>query len=99
MNIYKVQRISKWGYDNYDSFVCFSRTEEEAKNLSPSFVEIDDPNFYKYLSDPKYHLSLFIDWEDPCWTWVKSKEDLQVIKLGTSESKQVGVILSSFHAG
>lgn len=92
MNIYKVQRISKWEYDNYDSFVCFSRTEEEAKNLNPSFAEIDNPNFYS-------NLSLFIDWKEPCWTWVKSKEDLKVTKLGTSESKQVGIILSSFNAG
>ncbi len=99
MNIYKVERTSEYTYDNYSSFVCFAKNEEEAKNLNPSFVPIDDERFNEFLNDPNYHLSLFIDWTDPCWEWVKSKDELTVIKLGTSETKQVGIILSEFHAG
>jgi hypothetical protein len=41
MNIYKVTRTTNWSYDQYSSFICFARDSEEAKNLNPSFVEID----------------------------------------------------------
>lgn len=104
MNIYKVTRISEWSYDDYSSFVCFARNEEEAKNLNPSYVDIYHENFYKYLNDPKYHLSFFMNWEELSdrRDWVESKDDLIVVKLGTSElsdSQQIGIILTSYHAG
>lgn len=108
MNIYKVTRISDWGYDEYSSFVCFARNEEEAKNLNPSFVQIDHPHFDLYRDDPDYHLPFFINWEEKRpddfisyrEDWVKSIDDLKVTKLGTSESEQVvGIILARYHAG
>lgn len=98
MNIYKVTRKSLLDYDTYSSFVCFANNEEEAKNIKPSFVNVYDKNFSKR--------SLFIDWDKldnlDTWvkrTWVQNKDDLTVIKLGTSDFSQVGVILASFHAG
>ena len=56
MNIYKVTRTTNWSYDQYSSFICFARDSEEAKNLNPSFVEIDHPYFNLYRDDPNYHL-------------------------------------------
>lgn len=104
MNIYKVTRISDWDYDEYSSFVCFAKSEEEAINLNPSFVQIDHPNFNKFLINKDYHLSFFINWDEKNkdsyrQEWVNSKDDIKVTKIGTSESKQIGIILARYHAG
>lgn len=94
MNIYKVTRTTEIDYDMYSSFICFAQNEEQAKNLDPSFPEIDHPNFSK---------ASFIDWESEIscarYSWVNNKNHLIVEKLGTSDSKQVGIILSRFHSG
>lgn len=106
MNIYKVTRISLWDYDTYSSFICFANNEEQAKNLNPSFANIYTKHFNKYLNDQNEFKSLFINWNNDKrdkwvkYTWVKNIDDLTVIKLGTSDNnQQIGVILSSFHAG
>lgn len=106
LTIYRVSRISEWDYGEYSSFVCFARNEEQAKNFNPSFVDIYNENFEKYLDDPPNN-PFYMDWEniDEYWIgWVKSKDDLQVTKLGTSEPTNLycvkaGIILASYHAG
>lgn len=102
MNIYKVKRISEWDYDNYVGFVCFARNEDEAKNLNPSFVEIDNEHFNNRLNDPNYSLFKYTKGEQYNWlyeVWVKNKDYLTVTKLGTSDSTQVGIIMKWFCAG
>lgn len=78
-------------------------TKNKQKNLNPSFVTIDNPNFKKFKNDPSYHLSFFIDWDnidEDRYGWVKNKNELVVKLLGiTGNQEEVGVILARFHAG
>lgn len=93
MNIYKVSRISDVGYDQYYSFICYAITEEDAKNINPAYVCIDDD---KFLNDKNYHLPFFINWNENCDKrgyirdyWVENKNDLIVKKIGESNTKQI----------
>jgi hypothetical protein len=95
MNIYKVTRISHWSFDTYSDFVCFAHNIDEAKNINPCNVDI----YHEYFKEQRCRDRIFIDWNNTSKEWVKCKEDLIVTKLGTSESTQIGLILSSYHAG
>ena len=103
MNIYQVTRttLTEYDFDMYSGFICFAQNEEQAKNLDPSFPEISHPNFSEALNIKSFNQ--FIDWENDIscckYSWVDSINDLIVTKLGTSESEQVGIILSSYHSG
>lgn len=94
MNIYKVTRIDGWGYDEYSSFVCYARDEEEAKNLNPFGLDV-----YRY----NFQEATFINWGTLPINyigWTTTKDNLEVIQLGYSELEMpVGIILASFHAG
>ena len=35
MNIYKLTRTDKWGYDDYDSLIVIAENEESAKLIPP----------------------------------------------------------------
>lgn len=101
MNIYTVTRTTPMEYDMYFGFTCFAQNEEQAKNLNPLFPEIYNENFIKALNDKS--LNQFMDWGNDIscsrYSWVDNINDLMVIKLGTSESKQVGIILTSYISG
>jgi hypothetical protein len=104
MNIYKVTRISQWDYDQYSSFVCVAKDDEQAKNINPSFVSIFDTRFAKYMNNTdEFYIKLFIDWKNideyDRYSWVKDRSDLTVTFIGTTQLTQVGVILASYHAG
>lgn len=96
MNIYKVERTDRWGYDDYDSFVCYANDEEEAKHLSPDGYH-------------GWHIDSF-KWQnkDGTWSeafghgWVKTDKDLKVTLIGFSdmpEGTKPSVILASYNAG
>lgn len=94
MDIYKVERTDKWSYDDYDSFVCFADSEEQARWLAP------DPEFHMW-KDGVYCYSYRE--QEPVNTkytsWTKDPKTLKVYKIGTSEFNSPQIILASFNAG
>lgn len=82
MNIYKITRKtnSKY-YDSIIEFVCFAENEEQAMNLNPK-----DYKFLYY--DEEYRI--YLGWAD----WEYNLNELNVIKLGVSDSVKKPQIIS-----
>jgi len=111
MNIYKVERLTPYDYDNYSQFICFAENEEIATNMSPSGYIIDwekikeelqDAEAYKYLDDP-YYKDFTIDKIEEISIgngWVAKKSNVKVTLLGNAikDSKRQ-IICASYHAG
>lgn len=90
--IYLVERTDSVGYDDYDSFVCFANSEEEARWLVP------DPEFhmwkdgvycYSYREQAPVNMNYT--------SWVADPKTLKVTELTSSDKPKV--ILASFNAG
>lgn len=96
MKIFLVERTDGIDYDEYDSFVCYAETSDQAKNTVPN---------------PEYHmwkngvLCYSYREQEPVtygFSWTKSLNNVIVRELGestTQEAKAGEVILSSFNAG
>lgn len=101
MKIYKVERTDKWSYDDYDSFVCFANSEDEARHLHPV------PDIYEWRDHPNlkehgWYFKYFDGKYDFCkhkgsWT---NPENLKVFELNRDpKDGKPTVILASFNAG
>jgi hypothetical protein len=91
MNIYLVERTDGADYDEYDAFVVLAETEEDAKNLGPTGIEID----WERAKNAKY-----LNWTNDI-----SKITVQLLGKATESCilarmmKDTRIILSSFNAG
>jgi hypothetical protein len=95
VKIYKVERTDNWSYDDYDSFVCFANSEDEARKLHPygddSYVLYEDGWHMKYSDgriDDKIHDFM---------SWTHDISSLKVQELKDSDKPEV--ILASYNAG
>lgn len=93
LKLYKVERTDKCDYDEYDSFVCVAKSEEDARHVSP-----DREN--AIIKD-----GVVVD-DKGWWTWLRTGAELsslEVTYLGeldsNSEFKEGDVVLASFNAG
>lgn len=98
MKIYKVERTDGWSYDDYDSFVCFANSEDEARRVHPcgdDMYELHEDGWRMRFSDgcleekaSKYH------------SWTHDVSSLKVWELNRDPSEgKPTVILASYHAG
>lgn len=105
MNIWKVSRIDEVRYDEYDSFVCYARTSESARCMSPS-------ESYRYNKELAQWEHFGFEWingvrnRKEMWFattydagWTIDFEKLNVEFLGISSEIEEKVILASFNAG
>lgn len=88
LNIYLInpnEKVSKGlGWDSYSSAVVIAPNESVARNISPQSGQIMNKD----------------DWNLMKHSWANLPEDVEVEFLGTSKNNsQIGLILSSFHAG
>ena len=94
MNIYLVSQDDTYGYDTYDSFICYSESEEEARYMSPD-------NFYRWING-SWHFC-YSDGrtrEYGCRSDWSLPSEVEVKLIGaTSDDVEAGVILASFNAG
>lgn len=97
MNIYKVERTDQWGYDDYDSFVCYAHNEEEARWMAP------DPEYHMW-KDGVYCYSYRE--QEPVnskyTSWTLDPKTLKVTLCGFTdmpEGSKPDVILASYNAG
>lgn len=93
MQLYLVQRTDKSSYDDYDSFVCWANSEEEARYTAP------DPELHMW-KDGVYRYS-YREQEpvNPDFSsWVKDPKTLKVWELSRPPEKPT-VILASFNPG
>lgn len=95
MKIFKVERTDKWSYDDYDSFVCFANSEDEARWTAP------DPEYHMW-KDGVYCYSYRE--QEPVsagHSWTKDPKSLTVEYLGDNDTGTVipSVILASFNPG
>lgn len=87
MNIYLVKRTDNVNYDEYDSFVCFAETEQEALNFDPCGT-LDNIIINAEHTCHHWHSPILIS------SWVKCE------KIGEAPNEErKGVILASFNAG
>jgi len=94
MQLYLVERTDSIGYDDYDSFVCWANSEEEARWMVP------DPEYhmwkdgiycYSYREQAPADLKYS--------NWVKDPtKDLKVWELSRAPEKPE-IVLTSFNAG
>ena len=96
MKIYYVERTDEWSYDDYDAFVCYAETPEQAKKISPS-------EYYEWKEKEGgwcfvYHDNTFCRDDHSSWT---QPDNLRVREIGESLTQEAkpGVILASFNAG
>jgi hypothetical protein len=94
MRIYLVKRTDDWGYDDYDSFVCYAKSAYSARQMHPDEEIYWDKKEKKWIYKP---MKDYDSWSN----WVTDLESLEVKLIGEankgiSESK---VILASFNAG
>lgn len=94
MKIYKVERTDKWSYDDYDAFVCFANSEEEARWTAP------DPEYHMW-KDGVYCYSYREQEPVKYSSWVKNPaKDVTVTYLGENINIVMpSVILNSFNPG
>lgn len=94
MNIYLVERTDDWDYDDYDQFVCFANSEEEAR------WQVPDPEYHMW-KDKVYCYSY--GKQEPvghATNWVEDPNTLKVFHIGVSlREVKPDVILASFNAG
>lgn len=96
MNIYRVTRTDKWGYDDYSDFVCVAPDAETARKINPYTINIytmlyDDP--IEYLDNPD--------------TWVHGWVELdkintlkvELIGVANESYSSIQILCASYHAG
>jgi hypothetical protein len=94
MRTYLVERTDKWGYDEYDKFVCFANSPEEAKQLHPS-------DFYVWKDDcwqMAYSDGSFSKEDMKYSSWVMP-DQMKVWEVDHTRAKKPEVILASYNAG
>lgn len=94
MKIYLVERTDKWSCDDYDSFVCFANSEEEARYLSPS-------DYYVW-KDNCWHFKFSNGKTEPrsSYGWTNDPKTLKVFELSRDpQDGKAAVILASFNPG
>ena len=97
MNIYKVERTDKWSYDDYDSFVCYANSPDEARYIYPDdFYVWKDGSWQMKTIDDKW-----VSCTHPSWV-IDPTKDLTITLCGFTdmvEEAPPGVILASYNAG
>lgn len=93
MNLYRIYRTDKVGYDEYDSAVVAAESEQDAKDQHP-----DGSSYWKNECWRSLRVDgTEIDWGDSSWT---HPNQISVELLGTAkEGTERGVIVASFNAG
>lgn len=91
MKLYLVERTDKIGYDDYDSFVCWANSEEEARWMVP------DPEYHMW-KDGVFSHSYREQAPAPNYSWTKDPKTLKVWELSRPPEKPE-VVLASFNAG
>ena len=99
MQLYLVERTDKWSYDDYDSFVCWANSPEEAKKVSPcEFYEWrDHPNLKEHGWYFKYHDGRY-EYQPKRHDWPNDLSLLKVIELSRPPTEPT-TVLASFNAG
>lgn len=95
MNIYLVSQDVEYGYDTYDSFICYAESEEEARTMCPSGHHAWINNqWHICYADGTTAPRLYKrgDWSLP------SEVEVELIGKATDDVES-GVILASFNAG
>lgn len=99
MQLYLVERTDHWSYDDYDKFVCWANSPEEAKLIHPS-----NQNGYKdYLwKEDGWHM-IYSDGsvdEKPHTSnsWVDKLEDIKIWELSRAPAEPT-IVLASYNAG
>jgi hypothetical protein len=92
MNIYKIERLTKCGFDAYSEFVCFAENEEIAENMHPTGYTIDWKQIRErlkqitidYLADPWFNGTPEDEMEEIIISngWVTKKSNIKVKLLG-----------------
>lgn len=95
MNIYLVERTDGYGYDDYDSFICYANNATEAEELSPDEYRVyRNGKWYFQYSDGTER-------EDNVGSWT-SPDKVKVTQLAPEfegYALKPKVILASFNAG
>lgn len=93
MQLYLVERTDNIDYDDYDSFVCWAKSEDEARWMVP------DPEFHMW-KDGVYCYSYRE--QAPVNTkysnWVEDPKTLKIWEL-SRPPKEPTIVLKSFNAG
>lgn len=90
-NIYLVQRTDGFDYDDFDSFVCIAKDEEEARAMKPEHVR----EHQTIPLEPTLHNTT-----DKYSGWVSSFNHVKVTFLGKAKlSQKSGLLCASFNAG
>lgn len=58
MNIYKVKRLDDWDYDEFDSIVCYSENEDNAKKIQPQPCLFGEKYFAPYWKEENLKVEL-----------------------------------------
>lgn len=93
MKLYLVERTDDVGYDDYDSFVCWANSDEEARWLAP------DPEYHMWKDGVycySYREQEPVNMEYSSWT--KDPKTLKVWEL-TRPPKEPAIVLASYNAG
>lgn len=107
MNIYKVRRTDGYSYDDYDSFVCVARNEEDARRIIPCHEAHEDNSWVDFSWDEETGNLVLTDRFSNdvdvvnLFGWVDNFHDLEVELIGQAvEGIPEGtIILTSFNAG
>ena len=93
MNIYSVERTDNIGWDEYDSFVCYAKAEDDARRFFP------DSNYDKKL----VKLNKEGDWDgtwDSSWVNADDISSLNLTLIGTNDKvNEEKIIMTSYNAG
>lgn len=93
MNIYSVKRTDTIGWDEYDSFVCYAKTEKDARSIFPH------SSYERKVSKFNEEGAWDNVW-DSSWVMSEDIDSLAVTLIGTSDKvEEEKIIVSSFNAG
>ena len=85
-NIYLVYQNESTGWDSYDSMVVVAPDEETAKRIDPSTA------YDTFMTEHR--------WNSNYGSWATSPDKVKVKYIGKADdSREVGLVLSSFNAG
>ena len=95
--LYVISQTQRDGYDTYSDAVVCAPNEEEAKRIHPDCNHVWDEEreqFYMTCNDgSRVYVDSFGKWADHI-------DNVNVEQIGIAlESQNIGVIVSSFHAG
>ena len=60
MNIYLVTQTKNQDYGTYDSFICYAKTEEDARNMTPEGKAFNEFRIYSWCSNQNHANVKFI---------------------------------------